>query len=85
MCCGHEANACKGSLRNSSTPASHLYLTLRADAVPIMLRLIFHKNFNPGPFKLGRAQPLINVIAISWLTFCVVSGAALLPDSRCSN
>ncbi|EIE25067.1 amino acid transporter [Coccomyxa subellipsoidea C-169] len=41
-------------------------------AVPILLRLIFHKNFNPGPFKLGRAQPLINVIAISWLTFSVV-------------
>ncbi|CAL8461967.1 g1498 [Coccomyxa elongata] len=40
--------------------------------VPILLRLIFHRNFTPGPFKLGAAQIGVNIFAIVWLVFNVV-------------
>lgn len=48
-----------------------------ADVVPILLRLIFHRNFTPGPFKLGAAQVVVNVVAIVWLLFNVVSQCTL--------
>lgn len=43
-----------------------------ADVVPILLRLIFHRSFTPGPFKLGAAQVVVNLTAIVWLVFNVV-------------
>lgn len=71
---------------NAGTDCAVVWL-LRTDVVPILLRLIFSKNFTPGPFKLGRAQPLINVIAILWLSFSVVrspphTSATLILNSK---
>ena len=69
---------CQEQCRNllKDTVSECIIWAMRADAVPILLRLIFHKNFTPGPFKLGRAQPFINIIAIVWLTFSLVRRTA---------
>ena len=40
-----------------------------ADAIPICIRLLNNKNFQPGPFYLGTAGIVIGWIAVGWVTF----------------
>ena len=37
------------------------------------MRLINHKDFEPGPFNLGRLGPVVGVIACLWITFITAS------------
>lgn len=46
---------------------------LCADAVPIVLRIVYRQRFEAGPFKLGRLQPFLNVLALLWIALIVVS------------
>ena len=46
---------------------------LLADGIPILMRLINHKDFEPGPFNLGKFGPLIGTIACLWVAFLTVS------------
>ncbi|CAL8466364.1 g5900 [Coccomyxa elongata] len=45
--------------------------------IPILVRVIEHRNFQPGPFQLGRWHLPINLAAISWVV--VSSTAFILP------
>lgn len=47
-----------------------------ADGIPILVRVINHKNFQPGPFRLGRWQLPINLAAVSWV---VTSSVRIRP------
>jgi hypothetical protein len=38
-----------------------------ADGIPIVVRVIKHKNFKPGPFRLGSWQLPINLAAVFWV------------------
>ncbi len=40
-----------------------------ADAIPICIRLLNNKEFQPGPFYLGKAGIVIGWIAVGWVTF----------------
>lgn len=40
--------------------------------IPILMRLINHKDFEPGPFNLGMFGPLIGTIACLWVAFLTV-------------
>ncbi len=42
------------------------------------MRLINHKDFEPGPFNLGKFGPIVAVIAVLWVVFLTVSMEALL-------
>lgn len=44
-----------------------------ADAIPIVLRVVFSQNFSPGPFQLGSLHTLINVAAVCWTGIGTVS------------
>ncbi len=37
------------------------------------MRLINHKDFEPGPFNLGKFGPIVGIIACLWITFITVS------------
>ena len=37
------------------------------------MRLINHKDFEPGPFNLGKFGPITGIIACLWITFITVS------------
>jgi amino acid transporter len=50
-----------------------------AYALPILLRLIKGKNFQPGPWSLGRWSRPIGVIAVAWVA--VVTVLFCLPQS----
>ncbi|KAK9902831.1 hypothetical protein WJX75_007886 [Coccomyxa subellipsoidea] len=41
--------------------------------IPILVRVIKHKNFKPGPFRLGRWHLPINLAAVSWVIISSVS------------
>ena len=43
-----------------------------ADGIPIVLRVWKHKNFEPGPFKLGAWQLPVNLTAIAWIIMSTV-------------
>lgn len=43
-----------------------------ADAIPIFIRLINNKNFEPGPFCLGALGVVISWIAVIWVCFITV-------------
>jgi len=57
--------------------------TVVADAIPIAMRLINHKDFEPGPFNLGKFGPIVAIIAVLWVVFLTVSMKALL--TRCGT
>lgn len=54
----------KGSWRDSPRCC-----TCCADAIPICIRLLNNKAFQPGPFYLGTAGIIIGWIAVGWVTF----------------
>ncbi len=41
-------------------------------AIPILIRLLNHKDFVPGPFSLGAASPFISTTAVTWVAFITV-------------
>ncbi len=43
-----------------------------ADAIPIFIRLLNNKSFEPGPFNLGMAGIVISWIAVIWVCFITV-------------
>jgi hypothetical protein len=43
-----------------------------ADGIPILVRVIKHKNFTPGPFNLGRWHLPINLAAVFWVVISSV-------------
>ncbi|BDA41268.1 Amino-acid permease BAT1 [Coccomyxa sp. Obi] len=45
--------------------------------VPLLLRVVYHSNFEPGPFNLTRLQPFLNIAAFSFTT--VIAVIFLLP------
>ncbi|CAL8462011.1 g1542 [Coccomyxa elongata] len=45
--------------------------------IPLLLRIVNHSNFEPGPFNLTRLQPYIKIAALSFITVIVV--ILLLP------
>ena len=46
---------------------------MHADGIPILMRLINGKRFEPGPFNLGRYSPYIGTAAVLWVVFITVS------------
>ncbi|BDA48244.1 Amino-acid permease BAT1 homolog [Coccomyxa sp. Obi] len=60
----------------SSISSVGLYLSY---FVPILFRIIKRKTFVPGPFKLGRAQPYLNVLSLIWIAISLV--IFVLPDT----
>ncbi len=51
-----------------------------ADGIPILVRVIQRRNFQPGPFQLGRWHLPINLAAIAWVVVSSVRAHA----STCS-
>lgn len=45
---------------------------LHADCVPILMRILFAHNFQPGPFNMSRMQPYLNILTFVWIIFSVV-------------
>ena len=43
-----------------------------ADGIPIVVRVWKHKNFEPGPFRLGAWQLPVNLTAIAWVIISTV-------------
>jgi hypothetical protein len=43
-----------------------------ADAIPIFIRLVNSKNFEPGPVNLGKWGKINAFIAVSWVCFITV-------------
>ena len=43
-----------------------------ADGIPIVVRVWKHKNFEPGPFRLGAWQLPVNLTAIAWAIISTV-------------
>lgn len=37
---------------------------LPADGVPMLLRILYPRNFEPGPLNLDRFQPYLNILAL---------------------
>ncbi len=55
-----------------------------ADGIPILVRVIEHRNFHPGPFQLGRWHLPINLAAICWVVVSSVRPPSkLLPPLSC--
>ena len=51
---------------------------------PVLIRLLNAKDFQPGPFSMGRAGPVVATIAVCWVGFCTVSkqlGSRLVCDA----
>ena len=63
-------------VRQSGTQSS----SCCADGIPILMRLINGKCFEPGPFNLGRYGPFIGSVAVMWVIFITVSAGS--PDAR---
>ena len=42
------------------------------DGIPIVVRLLNNKRFEPGPFYLGTAGVVIGWIAVAWITTITV-------------
>lgn len=53
-------------------------MLLFTDGIPILVRVIKHKNFKPGPFRLGRWHLPINLAAVSWV---IISSVRSPPQS----
>ncbi len=49
-----------------------------ADGIPIAVRLLNAKDFQPGPFSLGRFGPVIATIAVLWVGFITVRFISLV-------
>ena len=49
-----------------------------ADAIPICIRLLNNKNFQPGPFYLGTAGIVIGWIAVGWVT--LITAVFVMPN-----
>lgn len=47
-------------------------MRLPADGIPILMRLINGKRFEPGPFNLGRFGPYLGTLAVLWVAFITV-------------
>ncbi|CAK0783725.1 hypothetical protein CVIRNUC_006924 [Coccomyxa viridis] len=47
--------------------------------IPILMRLINGKRFEPGPFNLGRYGPVIGSVAVMWVIF--ITAAFVLPQT----
>ncbi|EIE25063.1 amino acid transporter [Coccomyxa subellipsoidea C-169] len=47
--------------------------------VPILMRILFAHNFQPGPFNMSRLQPYLNILTFVWIVFSVV--CVILPSS----
>ncbi len=45
---------------------------LCADAVPILLRIVFRRRFESGPVRLCVLQPWLSILALMWIVFIVV-------------
>ena len=48
-----------------------------ADGIPILMRLINGKRFEPGPFNLGRFGPYLGSLAVLWVIFITVCTPSL--------
>ena len=48
--------------------------------IPILCKLLFRRNFTPGPWHLGKFAPFINIWACLWTLF--VSIIFILPTAR---
>ncbi|BDA41316.1 Amino-acid permease BAT1 [Coccomyxa sp. Obi] len=46
--------------------------------VPILMRILFAKNFQPGPFNMARFQPYLNILTFVWIIFSTV--CVILPS-----
>ena len=58
---------CKRTERHNRGRRSNARVGACADGIPIVLRVWKHKNFEPGPFKLGAWQLPVNLTAIAWV------------------
>ncbi|EIE25071.1 amino acid transporter [Coccomyxa subellipsoidea C-169] len=47
--------------------------------IPILMRIINNRRFEPGPFNLGRYGPYIGSVAVAWVV--VITVAFVLPTS----
>ena len=62
-----------------------------ADGIPILMRLINGKRFEPGPFTLGRFGPFLGSLAVLWVVFItvripsLVQGSPVCPPALCSD
>ena len=59
--------------------------TVHADSIPIVVRLLNHRSFQPGPFHLGKAGYVIAWIAVAWITTITVTIAAAAAAAACSH
>ncbi len=50
-----------------------LLISLCADGIPILMRIINNRRFEPGPFNLGRYGPYIGSVAVAWVVVITVS------------
>ena len=50
---------------------------LCADCVPILMRILFAHNFQPGPFNMSRFQPYLNIVTFVWIIFSTVQARSL--------
>lgn len=48
-----------------------------ADAIPIAIRLLNNKQFQPGPFYLGKIGIVIGWIAVGWV--CLITAVFVMP------
>ena len=48
-----------------------------ADAIPIAIRLLNNKQFQPGPFNLGKIGLVIGWIAVGWVVF--ITAVFIMP------
>ena len=48
-----------------------------ADAIPIAIRLLNNKQFQPGPFHLGSIGIVIGWIAVGWV--CLITAVFVMP------
>lgn len=58
-------------------------LVAAADGIPIVVRLLNAKDFEPGPFNLGRFGPVIATIAVLWVGFITVRALSLDSYHSC--
>ena len=61
-------------IRNTERPPTGVQKTVLglADGIPILMRLINGKRFEPGPFNLGRFGPFLGSVAVLWVVFITV-------------
>jgi hypothetical protein len=59
-----------------------LYLSYGA---PVLIKLLNAKDFQPGPFSMGRFSTPVNILACCWVAFCTVRSPVHGPAALAST